>query len=134
MSTYLFQVIFFYEQYLLLKVMSLRFKLAGQQICVLEKINIHTLKLNFTQRNLRHNQLYDYLLLAYFIWNNIRPVLINVLVLESFPDLFQRVERNKKKERRKNRQKIAWKCYFCLKICLFLNNYFLFHRFFPTFF
>ncbi len=60
----------------------------------------------------------------------IRPDLIDVLYLGSFPDPFQSAERNKIK--RKNRQKIAWK--FFGKIIYLKKIYFLFPGFFPTFF
>ncbi len=40
----------------------------------------------------------------------LRPNLIDVLFLRSFPDTFQRDERNKNKNKRKNRQKGTWKC------------------------
>ncbi len=55
----------------------------------------------------------------------IRPDLIDVLFLGSFPYQFQKIERNKKKK--KNRKKIAW------QYCLFKKKYFLFPRFFLTF-
>ncbi len=50
---------------------------------------------------------------------SLRPDLINLLFLRSFPGLFHRVERDNNKNKRKNIQTIAWKCYIFRKIVFF---------------
>ncbi len=60
----------------------------------------------------------------------IRPVLIDVLFLGSFPDLFQKVERNKNKNKReKNRQKKSMKM-----LIVFWNFFSSVSQSFPDFF
>ncbi len=58
---------------------------------------------------------------------SLRPDLMDLMFLRSFPDSFQWVKRNKTKNKTKNKEKIAWKC----KMFIFLNH-FLFPGFFLT--
>ncbi len=60
-----------------------------------------------------------------------RPDLIDVLFLRSFPDSFQRVERDKNKNKRKNGHKIAWKC-ICFRKIIHLKRILFFPRFFAN--